>query len=123
MADELKLSLPTPDPANLNYGFEHIRRNLGSVKNVTNDNSDSKLESACVEMESLFINYLLKEMRATVNKSGFISGGRAEEIFTSLRDVELSKRISEQGGIGLSSILLDQLSEPTEKEEDPGSHE
>lgn len=65
----------------------------------------------------------MKEMRATVNKSGFISGGRAEEIFTSLRDVELSKRISEQGGIGLSSILLDQLSEPTGKEEDPGSHE
>ena len=121
MADELKLTLPTPDFANLNYGFEHIRRDLGSVKTVTNDNSDPKLESACAEMESLFINYLLKEMRATVNKSGFISGGRAEEIFTSLLDVELSKRISEQGGIGLSSILLDQLSEPFGKEEDPGA--
>lgn len=55
MADELKLTLPTPDLANLNYGFEHIRRNLGSVKNVTNDNSDSKLESACAEMESLLL--------------------------------------------------------------------
>jgi flagellar protein FlgJ len=60
-------------------------------------------------MESLFVNYLLQELRATVDKSGFIGGGRAEEIFTSMLDVELSKEISASGGIGLSSMLLKQL--------------
>jgi len=122
MADELKLTTPAPGYANLNYGVEHIRRNLVSVKNVATDITDSKLESACAEMESLFITYLLKEMRATINKSGFISGGRAEDIFTSLLDVELAKRISERGGIGLSSILLDQLNNPSGQEQDPDSH-
>lgn len=122
MADELKLTTPAPGYANLNYGVEHIRRNLVSVKNVATDITDSKLESACTEMESLFITYLLKEMRATINKSGFISGGRAEEIFTSLLDVELAKRISERGGIGLSSILLDQLNNSSGQTQDPDSH-
>jgi flagellar protein FlgJ len=61
-------------------------------------------------MESLFLSHLLKEMRATVEKSGFMDGGQAEEIFTSLLDVEISKKMSAAGGIGLASILLEQLS-------------
>ena len=71
-------------------------------------------------MESLFLTYLLKEMRATVNKSGFISGGKAEEIFTSLLDVELSKKMSIAGGIGLSPLLLKQLGGRSENEGGPG---
>jgi flagellar protein FlgJ len=60
-------------------------------------------------MEALFLNYMLKEMRATVEKSGLISGGQAEEIFTSLLDVEISKKMAARGGIGLSSLLMQQL--------------
>jgi len=72
-------------------------------------------------MESLFINYLFKEMRATIDKSGFISGGRAEEIFTSLLDVELSRKISGAGGIGLSAILLEQLGGKENRNAEPES--
>ena len=68
-----------------------------------------QLSAACSEMEALFINYLFKEMRATINRSGFISGGRGEEIFTSLLDAERSRNISTAGGIGLATIMLEQL--------------
>ena len=88
---------------------ERIGNALKSAKNTAEDKSDARLRAACTEMESLFITHLLKEMRATVDKSGFISGGRGEEIFTSLLDVELSKKMSAAGGIGLSAILMDQL--------------
>jgi len=88
---------------------EKLDRALKSAQNHAGDRADPKLKAACTEMESLFINYLLKEMRATVDRSGFISGGRAEEIFTSMLDVELSRNISAAGGLGLSSILLEQL--------------
>ena len=83
--------------------------------------TDATLSDACRQMESLFINHLFKEMRATINKSGFISGGKAEEIFTSLLDVELSKKMSNAGGIGLSSILMKQLGGQSEKKDDPES--
>ena len=53
--------------------------------------------------------YLFKEMRATVPKPGFLSGGKAEEIYTSMLDVQLAKELSSKGGIGLSSVLFDQL--------------
>ena len=70
---------------------------------------DPRLQEACMQMESLFLSYMLKEMRATVEKSGFISGGQAEEIFTSLLDVEISKKMAARGGVGLSALLMHQL--------------
>ena len=71
--------------------------------------TDATLSDACRQMESLFINHLFKEMRATIDKSGFISGGRAEEIYTSLLDAEMAAKISTRGGIGLTEMLLHQL--------------
>ena len=78
---------------------------------------DSKLEKACQEMESIFISYLFKEMRASINRSGLVSGGIGENIFTSMLDTELSKGIATRGGIGLSQILMDQLGSGLEKKD------
>lgn len=91
------------------YQNQRVGHQLKSIKYHTPDKDDPRLRAACVEMESLFISHLIKEMRATVEKSGFIDGGQAEEIFTSLLDVEISKKMSSSGGIGLSAILLEQL--------------
>ena len=108
--DEIKsLLMPATAHFNRQYQSRKIGDALEAAKNPAADKTDPKLHAACSEMESLFINYLFKEMRATIDKSGFISGGRAEEIFTSLLDVELSRKISGAGGIGLSAILLKQL--------------
>ena len=121
MDDRTKLTSLSSVHVTQDHHPEHIRNNLKSAKNFASGKSDPRLRAACVEMESLFINYLLKEMRATVNKSGFISGGQAEEIFTSLLDVELSQKISANGGIGLSSILLEQLGGHAAKKDAPDS--
>ena len=102
---------------NQQYRNQQLGNRFKSVKPSASGQADPKLQAACQDMESLFLSYLLKEMRATVNKSGFISGGNAEEVFTSLLDVELSKKMSNAGGIGLSSILLKQLGSPSEKKD------
>ena len=104
--------LSTPQelvPINQVYQNQRVGHRLKSIKYHTADKDDPRLRAACAEMESLFISHLLKEMRATIEKSGFIDGGQAEEIFTSLLDVEISKKMSTTGGIGLSAILLEQL--------------
>ena len=96
-------------PIHQAYQNQRVGYRLRSIKYHTADKDDPRLREVCAEMESLFISHLLKEMRATVEKSGFIDGGQAEEIFTSLLDVEISKKMSAAGGIGLSAILLEQL--------------
>ena len=112
---------PLASVAAFHFNQHYLNQQLGdrfkSMKPSATGQADPQLQAACRDMESLFLTYLLKEMRATINKSGFISGGKAEEIFTSLLDVELSKKMSAVGGIGLSSILLKQLAGQSEKKD------
>jgi len=117
MADENTFLLQAAGHFNRLYQNQRIGTALNAAQNPGPDKTDPQLPAVCAEMESLFINYLIQEMRATIDKSGFISGGRAEEIFTSMLDVELSRKISAAGGIGLSSILLEQLSRLTGRQE------
>jgi flagellar protein FlgJ len=121
MAEENPLASLAAFHFNQQYQNQRIGNTLKSVKPAATGQSDPQLQAACRDMESLFLSYLFKEMRATINKSGFISGGRAEEIFTSLLDVEVSKKMADAGGIGLSSILLKQLGDRPEDKDDPGS--
>lgn len=90
-----------------------LQRTLNARKGTSNGSaSDPELVDACRQMESLFVYHLFKEMRATINQAGFISGGRAEEIYTSMMDAELAAKLSKRGGIGLAKMLLHQLDKP-----------
>ena len=123
MTDPLSLPKLPVNISDIVYSKERIQRSVELNKHQKEDNqTDPALRDACLKMESLFIHHLLKEMRATIDKSGFISGGRAEEIYTSMMDAETANTISTRGGIGLAQLLLQQLgnrsSEVDEEESD-----
>jgi Rod binding domain-containing protein len=90
-----------------------INASSGVLRNEPVDGKKN-IKDACVELESLFINQLLKEMRATVQKSGLIDGGQGEEIFTSIMDAELSKTIASSKTLGIADRLAEQLSGKTD---------
>lgn len=71
--------------------------------------NDNKLKKACFELESLFLNQLMKEMRATIPKSEMMGGGKAEEIYTAMLDSQLAKEISLTKGIGLGEMIYKQM--------------
>lgn len=64
-----------------------------------------EVKKVCQEFESLFLNYLLQEMRDTIPKSGLLDGGQAERIYTSMFDEKISKELAQKGGIGLAQVL------------------
>jgi flagellar protein FlgJ len=72
--------------------------------------SGKALEKACRDFESLFVNYLMQEMRKTIPEDTLFGGGQAEKIYSSMLDSEVSKTISQQRSIGLASLLYTQLS-------------
>ena len=109
MNNKILSTSPQLAPVSQVYQNQRIGDGLKTIKYHTADKDDPRLKAACAEMESLFLSHLLKELRATVDKSGFMDGGQAEDIFTSLLDVEIAKKMSAAGGIGLSAILLEQL--------------
>jgi Rod binding domain-containing protein len=74
-----------------------------------NGRHDKKLMDACVEMESLFVSKMLKEMRNTVHKTGWINGGFAEEIFQDMLYDEYALSLSKNSSLGISKMLYDEL--------------
>jgi peptidoglycan hydrolase FlgJ len=72
-------------------------------------NYDKKLMDVCTEMESLFVAKMLKEMRNTVHKTGWIDGGFAEEIFQDMLYDEYALSLSKNSSLGLSKMLYDEL--------------
>ncbi len=109
MSDDIILSTIPVKTAILNQKIERAKNSIESGKNAPVNQRENKLQETCSELESLFINYLLKEMRQTIEKSGFLSGGRAEEIYTSMLDTHMAKEFAHKGGIGLSSMFMEQL--------------
>jgi len=109
MSDDMIFATIPVKTAILDQKIERVKNSIESGKNAPVKQREIKLKETCSELESLFINYLLKEMRQTIEKSGFISGGRAEEIYTSMLDTQMAKEFAHKGGIGLSSIFMEQL--------------
>lgn len=70
---------------------------------------DAKLRSACREMEAVFLNLMLSRMRATIPKSDLLPDRSQEEIMQSMLDTELTKTMSQAGGIGLADMIYRQL--------------
>ena len=87
---------------------DKLRSSAPNSNGAANEN-ERKAKDACKEFEALFINMMLKELRATVNKSGLMDGGKAEELFTSLMDTQMSREMAAQGGIGLAEMLYRQM--------------
>jgi len=70
----------------------------------------SKLYEQCREFESIFVNMMLKEMRGTVEKSGLIDGGQAEDIFSDMLYDEYAKDMTKAAGFGLADAVYVELS-------------
>jgi Rod binding domain-containing protein len=120
MSDPIvKQSLQLP-PQDLKQHVARAQHALGAARRSSTGPNDSELEKACQEMESIFLSFLLKEMRSTINKSGLNGGGTAETIYTGMLDAELSKLIAGRGGIGLAKILQEQLGRGLAKETNSG---
>lgn len=84
--------------------------------NAADEKERRELKSACAEFESLFMNYLLKEMRSTVPESGLVSGGKAESIYTSMLDAQMAREIAFSRGIGLADMFQTQMERSTANE-------
>lgn len=100
-----------PGPIQLPMGSMELR--AGTVRSgttvPTGGHRAEKLEQACKDFESIFVDFMLQQMRQTVPQNELFGGGQAEQLYTSMLDSELAKSISNQRGLGLASELYRQL--------------
>jgi peptidoglycan hydrolase FlgJ len=68
-----------------------------------------KVRQLSKDFEAVFLEQMLRTMRSSVQKSGLIDGGNAEEIYRSMLDGEYAKLMAAQGASGLSQMIERQL--------------
>jgi flagellar protein FlgJ len=72
-------------------------------------NSDADLQQASEQFESLLLNFMIREMRATVPESTLFPKSMAEEIFSDMLDEKIAGQMAQNGGIGISQMIFNQL--------------
>ena len=70
----------------------------------------SELYEQCQQFESIFVKMMLKEMKKTVDKSGLVDGGYAEEIFDDMLTDEYASAMTKSARLGLADQVYLQLS-------------
>jgi Rod binding domain-containing protein len=95
---------------------EQLRETIVAANiNERDDNraipSDRRLWEACMEMESIFVGRMLKEMRNTLDpESRLIHGGQAEEIFTDMLYDQYALTLSKTSNLGIARLMYRELS-------------
>lgn len=75
----------------------------------TDAQKDAKLRESCEGFESIFIQKMWQQMRATLPKTNMLQG-KDEQYWQSMYDQELAKNMASAGGIGLAKMMYEQLS-------------
>lgn len=91
------------------------RHKISSLQTQANNAGKGKqeneeLKEACSDFQSIFVKQMLDSMRKTVNKTGLLDGGQAEEIFEDMLYDEYAQKISNTGNLGLDEMMYRQLS-------------
>lgn len=82
-----------------------------ALNNAIENGENKELKKACVEFESYFLNTMFKSMRkiSIFDENGILGKSNAEKIFQEMLDTELTKKMANQGGIGLADMMYKQL--------------
>lgn len=72
--------------------------------------SHEALRDAAEQFEALFIQMLLTEMRRTVPENDLLGDRRAEKLFQSMLDQEISLNSSRAQSVGLAKLIYEQMS-------------
>jgi peptidoglycan hydrolase FlgJ len=82
-------------------------RTIEAAKHRPKEQNLRKLDEIARQFESVFLQMMMKSMRSTIKKSGFMDGGRAEETFTGLLDLQITENASKnrRNGIGIADMI------------------
>lgn len=111
--------LTRQSPVSYDIGQDPELRSSGKIEGKMDSSKlqDTKLKKACQDFESIFLFHLLKAMRSTVPKEGFLEDDLGNDIYTSMMDEELAKKMSSGKGIGISDMLYKEFSKFDSKTE------
>ena len=70
---------------------------------------DIELQEVSEQFESLMLNFMIREMRATVPEGTLLPRSMAEDLFSGMLDERIAGEMATHGGIGISRMIFEQL--------------
>jgi flagellar protein FlgJ len=92
--------------------LQEVQEKAEALNTNKTPEQDRKLREVCQEMEAVFLNMLLGQMRDTVPERTLFPMSSGEKMMQSMLDVELTRQMAKNGGMGLGEMLYKQLSNP-----------
>ena len=86
----------------------HDFTGLKALKHSAHQDPDAAVEKVAKQFESIFIQMMLKGMRATVPKDSLF-GSNQMDSYQDMADQQTALTMSETGGIGLAEVIKRQL--------------
>ncbi len=68
-----------------------------------------RLQEASYDLEAIFVNMLLKEMRKSIDKTEMFHGGYAEDMWDDMLYDEYAKNIAKSNKFGIASMIYNQM--------------
>ncbi len=84
-------------------------------KGIDGSKDKEKLKEACQGFETVFMGFMLKAMRQTVQKNDLFGSSKEEECFTDMMDNEICKGAAKRCPMGIADMLYRQLSNDTKE--------
>ncbi|UZP73790.1 mannosyl-glycoprotein endo-beta-N-acetylglucosamidase [Candidatus Paraluminiphilus aquimaris] len=81
---------------------------FGSLRAEATENPNVAVEEVAAQFESLFLQQMLKTMRDATVKSDLMNSD-STDTYQSMADQQLALQLSEQGGIGLARMMVEQM--------------
>ena len=81
---------------------------LGSLRAEASSAPNKAINEVAMQFEALFVQQMMKSMRDAVPKSDLMQSDHLET-FQSMADQQLAVNLSQQGGIGLARMLVEQM--------------
>ena len=89
--------------------FFELQRKIKSMQETKTD--EEKLMKVAGEFEAVFVKKMIDVMDSTVERSGFMSGGKGEETFKSMLHQEIALKISTNpaSSLGMAKQMYEQM--------------
>jgi flagellar protein FlgJ len=79
---------------------------------------EKKLKQACADFEALLVFQLLKTMRQSVPRNGFLKPSQGQETYEMMLDQKIAEDLAGKGGgLGLQKMLYNQMMERNPKKD------
>ena len=98
------------DVSTVTSGLAADPKALGDLKRRAVEDPQGALGAVAKQFETLLLDMMMKSMRKAAPGNSLLDN-EGSRLFTSLLDQEFTRKLSEQGGLGLADLLVKQLSQ------------